>query len=458
MSAASKDGLRAGFAFVFGCFLGLTLLKFGNPPIMEKLVTAPGNLLELVIFSPWPIVWGYGVLALVGLAGLFAARRPNSAPAWIVLLPLIWLFWQILAAGRSIDADLSYATLAHFGACCVCFYLGYFCVHGPGTSGRFWLGLTAAFLIVLAVGFEQHFGGLEQTRRYFEAEIKPKMVEVPPDLLKKMSSDRIFSTLFYPNALAGAILLFLPPVLALAASARGRFTIGARLFLLSVVGGAALACLVWSGSKGGWLLLLVLGFIAVLRVPFNRRLKLVLVCLVLAGGLAGFGLRYAGFFRKGATSVVARFDYWHAAFKTAVAHPVFGTGPGTFAKPYSQLKRPESEMARLVHNDYLEQASDSGWPGALAYTGFIFAALVYSYPRRTGPPGEPLSLDFAVWLGLLGWALQSLFEFGFYLPALTWPALAMLGWLLNRSQRSPSVAEPTGALGARSLSSPSPSP
>ncbi len=434
--SGQKDRVRAAFALLFGCFLGLALLKFGNPPIMEKLVTAPSNLLELVIFSPWPIAWAYGLLGLVLLVGLFAARRPNSAPAWIVLLPLAWLAWQIPAAVRSIDASLSYPTLAHFAACCACFYLGYFCVHGPAVSGRLWIGLTAAFLIVLAVGFEQHFGGLEQTRHYFETEIKPKMDEVPPDLLKKMSSDRIFSTLFYPNALAGAILLLLPLVLALVAGARGRFTVGARAFLLSVVGGAALACLVWSGSKGGWLLLLFLGFIALLRMPFNRRLKVVIVCVVLVGGLTGFGLRYAGFFKKGATSVVARFDYWHAALKTAVAHPVFGTGPGTFAKPYSQLKRPESEMARLAHNDYLEQASDSGWPGALAWTAFTVAALVYAYPRRLAPRGQtgtnPPALSFAVWLGILGWALQCLFEFGLYMPALAWPALAMLGWLLGQ--------------------------
>lgn len=451
-----KARLRETLALLFGCFLGLALLKFGNPPILEKLVTAPNNLLELIIFSPWPIVWAYGLLAVVAVVGLFAARRPGSAPAWVVLLPLAWLGWQVLAAARSIDSALSYPTVGHFAACCACFYLGYFCVHGPAVSGRFWIGLVAAFLIVLAVGFEQHFGGLAQTRHYFETEIKPKMAEVPPDLLKKMSSDRIFSTLFYPNALAGAILLLLPPVLALVAGARERLTAGARAFLLIVVGGAAVACLVWSGSKGGWLLLLFLGFIGLLRMSFSRRLKILLVCVVLAGGLGGFGLRYAGFFKKGATSVAARFDYWHAAFRTAISHPILGTGPGTFARPYAQLKRPESEMARLVHNDYLEQASDSGWFGALAWTGFMVAALACAYPRRLAssteePAAGAMRLSFAAWLGILGWALQSLFEFGLYMPSLAWPALAILGWLLARAVHGFSQATlcPAGAsLGA----------
>ena len=33
-----------------------------------------------------------------------------------------------------------------------------------------------------------------------------------------------------------------------------------------------------------------------------------------------------------------------------------------FAKTFAPIKPPEAEMARLVHNDYLEQACDSGWP------------------------------------------------------------------------------------------------
>jgi hypothetical protein len=40
---------------------------------------------------------------------------------------------------------------------------------------------------------------------------------------------------------------------------------------------------------------------------------------------------------------------------------------------------------------------------------------------------------FTVWLGVLGWSLQGLVEFGLYIPALAWPAFAFLGWLLGRA-------------------------
>jgi O-antigen ligase len=174
-------------------------------------------------------------------------------------------------------------------------------------------------------------------------------------------------------------------------------------------------------------LMLVLGLAALLRAPFARRMKILLVGVILAMGLTGFALRFAGYFQKGATSAVARSDYWRAAAQTARTHPLYGTGPGTFAIPYRELKKPESEMARLVHNDYLEQASDSGLVGAAAYLAFIARSLWAGW-RRLAPQDD--WLRFSVWLGLLGWGLQSFVEFGLYIPALAWPAFALTGWLL----------------------------
>jgi O-antigen ligase len=137
--------------------------------------------------------------------------------------------------------------------------------------------------------------------------------------------------------------------------------------------------------------------------------------------------------------VSARFDYWRAAVQTTSDKPLFGTGPGTFAIAYQQRKRPESEMSRMVHNDYLEQASDSGVIGFLGYALFIGGGLLWSYPRLKTLPQigtKPKSTSdwqpFLLWLGVLGWSLQSLLEFGLYIPALAWPAHAFLGWLLAR--------------------------
>lgn len=424
------DDLARAFACFFGILLGLTLLKFVNPAVFEKLAEWPASGYEWVINS-WPMVIGYWLLAAITVIGLFVVRWDIKAPRWLVVLPLLWLGWQFVSATHTVDTELTRSTLKHFTACVVCFYLGVFALGSLTNPVHFLWPISCAFVAVLAVGIQQHFGGLEASRQYFLTYVYPQMASVPEDYLKRLSSDRIFSTQFYPNALAGVVLLVLPATLVVIWQGQRRFTLGARVFLVGLVGTAALACLYWSGSKGGWLLMLLLSMVASLRLQFSRRLKVVLVSAVLVMGLAGFALKYAGFFKRGATSVSARFDYWEAAARTTVAHPLLGTGPGTFGVAYKAIKRPESEMSRLTHNDYLQQASDSGVPGCLALLTLIIGSLAYSRPR--GANGDSL-LRFSIWLGLLGWALQSLLEFGLYIPALAWIGFSWLGWLVGTAK------------------------
>src|SRR5215471_3289483 len=97
------------FAACFGVFLGLSLLKFGNPPIMEKWVTAPNDIWEFLLAYPWPISWAYWMLAFLTLFGLaIIARHPPLAPrSWLLLLPLLWLLWQSLSAVSSVEPELT---------------------------------------------------------------------------------------------------------------------------------------------------------------------------------------------------------------------------------------------------------------------------------------------------------------------------------------------------------------
>ena len=149
-----------------------------------------------------------------------------------------------------------------------------------------------------------------------------------------------------------------------------------------------------------------------------------IIGVVVVVGLAGFSVTFSDYFRRGATSAAARLDYWRAACRIAKTYPGFGTGPGTFSVPYKQLKTPEAEMTRLVHNNYLEQAADSGLVGFLTFCSFMFGSLAVLYRKTVAEP-----VPFCVWLGLLGWVLQGFVEFGLYIPALAWPAFLFFGWL-----------------------------
>jgi len=86
------------------------------------------------------------------------------------------------------------------------------------------------------------------------------------------------------------------------------------------------------------------------------------------------------------------------------------------------------EMARLAHNDYLEQFCDSGIPSGIFYASWIFFALAtvgWKIWKNVD------SISFAIFAGLLGWLVQGFAEFSLYIPALAWTAFTLLGCLIG---------------------------
>lgn len=248
----------------------------------------------------------------------------------------------------------------------------------------------------------------------------------------KLASNRIWATMFYPNALAGAIVLLLPWLLSSVwRMSVGRFETSARCTLVGLLAAPSLACVFWSGSKTGILLVLAQGLAAMSRLPIAGKVKIAIGSVVLIGGLAGFFILFSGYFIAGATSLGARADYWKAAVETFKENPMTGTGPGTFMIPYGQKKADDAEMARLSHNDYLEQASDSGLIGFVSFSVFIWASLILLYRKSKRVKDWQF---FLIWLGLAGWSLQVGMEFSLYIPALSWPAFLMFGLLWGRSE------------------------
>lgn len=416
------------FAVLAGGLLGLALLKFGNPIIFDKLIGRPNDMWE-ILFQPWPITWGYALLGILVLLSLKTVRFKSTAPSWLVFLPIAWLIWQCLAGLGTIEPTLTRPTLIHFASCVLWFYFGLFGLGNLRQMIFFWLPAIMSFILVLWIGFEQHYGGLEATRRFFYEQ--PDWQKYPPEYLKRMASDRIFSTLVYPNALAGAILLYLPASLASIWVFAHRLPRLSRCVVTGLVAYLGLACLFWSGSKAGWLIALLMTVVLMGQVPFPKKAKIGIAAIICAIGLIAFSAKFAGYFQKGATSVVARLDYWRAAVTVARQNLVLGSGPGTFSINYAKLKPPQAEMARLVHNDYLEQASDSGLIGMALYVSFLLGSIQFLYRKRRM---ELAVFWFPTWLGLLGWALHSFVEFPLYIPGLAWPAFALLGSLIGSGE------------------------
>jgi O-antigen ligase len=448
------------YALAFGLFLGLCIWKFGNPVILDHKIATPATLNDLWT-DAWPTHWAnwiLGPLAACGALLILVLGFPNGdrrwPSRWLWVLPLIWLGWQFLSAGHSQYTDMPdviHATLWQFGGCVACYFLG-FLVFGRERL-IYWVlaGTLAGFAFTLVRGVDQHrfeypanYQALVDGERTGWTNFPPAIVAemrnesiiittngaemANPTILSKFARGRICGTLVYPNALAELILLLWPVSLALAFGSTRQLRPVVRAGAIALTLALGALAFYWTGSKLGWLIGIGLLGVLLFRMDWPRNLKLAALATVLVVGLGVFAVRFHHYFAAGATSVGARFDYWHAAVQTTAANPVFGTGPGTFQRPYAQLKAPESEMARLAHNDYLEQFSDAGIPAGLAYVSWI--ALAFWMAGRRFRQTSADSFTFAIFLGLLGWFAQGLGEFGLYVPALAWIAFTFLGCVL----------------------------
>lgn len=423
------------FAIVAGLFFYVIFIKLGNAVILDRVIAPPANATE-VFYESWPAKWGFWLSIPVLIAGLVAAPWGKLKFRWAFALPLVWLVWEMIAAGNTINRPLSSHTVAHFTVCVAMFYAGCLAMQGNSKSWVIWIGLGLALCWVIRAGFEQHFGGLAATRALLNSpEGRKQFTEDMlnnPDFMKRMASERIFSTFMYPNTLAGGLILVLPLTMVFMwrlIPKKVRFPM--RVAMVAIFGGTGLACLYWSGSKAGWLVALTIGLIALGHSALPKTWKRGLICGVLILGVAGFAIKYAAFFHKDRNSVGARFAYWRVAMMIVKAHPLTGTGPGTFGIPYNRLKRTDDEPTKICHNDYLEQACDSGIPGFLCYSAMMVLILATLYRYRIANKSRDW-MTLAVWLGVLGLCLHSTVEFHLYIPALAWVQFFLLGWLCSQ--------------------------
>lgn len=460
VKAGRSDGLDGGklsggdyFALGMGLMLGLAFLKFGNPVVLDAVV-APPNSFEEMWSQAWPPRWAFWFFIPVGLAGIAVFSRSKvrwPGSGWLWLLPAVWFVWQLVASVFSVDVWLTKMTLLQFGGCVVCYFSGVLLL---GTPRRFHLVLAmvlVAFAICLVRAVSQKlFEFPEEQKALLEGErtgwtnFPPSLMAqfkqvgtiittngvdvVNPIVLKKYEKGRVHGTLVYPNALAGAVLMLLPVTLVLAIQRTQHFRGVTRIAANALAFFLGFGVLFWTGSKSGWLIAVLLTCVWLFHEKWSVCLKWWLVVAVILGGTVLFAVRFQKYFASGATSVSARMDYWHAAYQNLLNHPWVGSGPGTFQRPYAQLKAPGSEMTRLVHNDYLEQFSDSGVIGGVSYLAWILLLLA-TLGRRCWHSTD--SLEFAVFTGLLGWFAQGLSEFSLFVPALSWTAFTLVGSLLG---------------------------
>ena len=258
------------------------------------------------------------------------------------------------------DADLTTATLWQFFGCVACYFIGALVLGREAALRWLLVGVLAAFAFCLVraadqrlLEFPQSYQMLTEGERTGWTNLPPRTLlefkrdqviittngvdVVNPVIVKKFAGGRVMGTLVYPNALAGAVLLLWPLALTLAFGAK-KLRPAIRVSTIAVtvlLGGAGFF---WTGSKLGWLVALALGGLCLFHLKWPVKLKMTALAVVVVAGLGIFAIRFHHYFAAGATSFGARFDYWRAALKTTETHPLTGTGPGTFQRPYAEIR------------------------------------------------------------------------------------------------------------------------
>jgi hypothetical protein len=117
-----------------------------------------------------------------------------------------------------------------------------------------------------------------------------------------------------------------------------------------------------------------------------------------------------------------RQEYWRVAWQMFVAHPVAGSGSGTFAGEWLRL-RTIAVSAKDAHSLYLEKLGESGIVGLSLLVGALAIPLVVGRRRRS-------SLEVAALAAYGAFLIHAGFEWDWELPAVTLVGLALAGALL----------------------------
>jgi len=197
-----------------------------------------------------------------------------------------------------------------------------------------------------------------------------------------------------------------------------RLAISAALFIIST----ALFATTSRGGIAAWLLLLPIFLWAAYRNPVSRKRMVILVLLTVAAYLCSTVLLNASiadrtFQLDHDPSAAARLLLWQSGIKMLLAHPVIGSGWGTFANYYPAYRVPleNSTAGFFAHNDYLQLAIEGGIPALLLQIGILYGVCI-ELKRSLRQAADLAAFESAALLsGVLALFVHAFVNFIFYL-------------------------------------------
>ena len=314
--------------------------------------------------------WRLGTVAFAAVAGLLAlwgARLRRSALVVPTLLAAYGL-WSLASAAWSVDAPLTtldvQRTLFYFAAAVA------FALAGEGLTSGVLAGTTA--IAVWALG----------DRLLHGASVDP------------YEGKLLTGPIGYANGLGALMAIGAAVSLALALERRRPLWAAPLLVLLPA--------LALTDSRGAWAALAVGAVVAVATARRHRLLAAAAVALAAVALVVLLAFTPA--------SAGNRAAYWHVARSVGAAHPVAGTGAGTFVVDYARMP-----PGRDAHSLYLQAFAELGVVGLLLAAALVTLPLAAALARGLAAPAAGLAV-FAVHAGI---------DWDWQLPAVTVAALAL---------------------------------
>ena len=127
MKSAKQPTGTGFYALAFGLFLGLAILKFGNPVILDYKITPPASPAEFWA-DAWPTALGQLAFSAARPGGCRADLQPfpalaGNAPALAAAVALVRLATAFRPANGT-DGDLTAITLCQFAGCLAGYFVG----------------------------------------------------------------------------------------------------------------------------------------------------------------------------------------------------------------------------------------------------------------------------------------------------------------------------------------------
>jgi putative inorganic carbon (HCO3(-)) transporter len=417
-------GFKNWFVFGLAVVAFVAPLKFSTPVMLQSYVPPPASLPQWLFFS-WPNELAV-ILIFAGFVWLVLdPERMLARVDLLFVLPLMFLLTQAPAAATSICRQTTIDTLLLFVTCALLFYVGAWYVRDGAATARIFAGLALATLLICVMALEQHFGGLEESRRL--AAMSYDASRMPRDFQLRMTSNRVFGSFVYPNALAGFLVIsFMPTLTWIGVRARG-WVHWIKWVTLAFAAGVMVFCLVLTGSRGGFVAFAAMALTALWCgiSKTGRRPVVAVLGLILGLAVIFVAAERRGFLHLGAQSLEARTDYWRGAIAIAKDHPWVGTGPGTFGSIYPKYKTALTEDAQAAHNDYLQILSDSGVAAFIAFVLLWIVAIHDAFRLTRRRKGDAAAI--AICGALVGWTVHGLVDFDLYVPGLAFPMFLLLG-------------------------------